>query len=113
MIEKSLYVESKAIRDAARGEACTLNIAGACNYNAETTVLCHLPDEDHGMARKSGDLSGAFGCSACHDVIDGRVPNDEYKQHRDFYLRRGNTRTIKRLVSLGIITIAKFKAPKR
>ena len=30
-----------AIRKAARGEECTLNIAGVCSYDPETVVLCH------------------------------------------------------------------------
>ena len=30
-----------AIRKAAKGEQCTLNITGVCNYNPETVVLAH------------------------------------------------------------------------
>ncbi|MBY0239679.1 MAG: DUF1364 domain-containing protein, partial [Burkholderiaceae bacterium] len=29
------------IRRAAQGQDCTLQLAGVCNYNPETTVLCH------------------------------------------------------------------------
>ena len=47
-----------AIRKAAKGEQCTLNIAGVCNYNPETVVFCHFPSETHGMGLKSDDLSG-------------------------------------------------------
>ncbi|WP_019272720.1 nuclease domain-containing protein [Neisseria lactamica] len=54
-----------AIRKAAKGEQCTLNIAGVCNYNPETTVLCHFLGETHGMGLKSDDLSAGFGCSTC------------------------------------------------
>ena len=34
-----------AIRKAAKGEECTLNIAGVCSYDPETVVLCHFPSE--------------------------------------------------------------------
>ena len=32
-----------AIRNAAKGEQCTLNIAGVCNYNPETVVFLPFP----------------------------------------------------------------------
>ena len=38
-----------AIRKAARGEECTLNIAGVCSYDPETVVLCHFPSDSHGI----------------------------------------------------------------
>ena len=41
-----------------------------CNYNPETTVFAHRGSG--GMGMKS--LWGAFACSDCHDVYDGRVP---------------------------------------
>lgn len=68
-----MRIMSKKLRDSARGEPCTLNIAGVCNYDSSTVVLCHLPDESHGMGRKSDDIVAAFGCHACHDAIDGRA----------------------------------------
>ncbi|HED2337570.1 TPA: DUF1364 domain-containing protein, partial [Serratia liquefaciens] len=55
---------------------CTLQIPGICNGNPETTVLCHLPSNTHGMGYKSDDFWTVFGCSCCHDVIDGRTPYD-------------------------------------
>ena len=38
-----------AIRKAARGEECTLNIAGVCSYDPDTVVLCHFPSDSHGI----------------------------------------------------------------
>lgn len=35
-------LKMSAIRKAARGEECTLNIAGVCSYDPETVVLCHF-----------------------------------------------------------------------
>ena len=99
-------IRSKKITSAARGQECTLNIAGWCNYNPLTVVFCHFPDESHGMAMKSSDLSGGFGCCSCHDAVDGRVRCDEFTNHRDWYLRRSQTRTMSALVDLGVIKIA-------
>lgn len=64
------------IRRAARGQDCTLRIPDVCNFNPETTVLCHsnrLAD-GKGMGIKAPDTEACFGCSACHDVLDGRAP---------------------------------------
>ncbi|KUM02814.1 hypothetical protein AWB61_03095 [Chromobacterium sp. F49] len=96
---------SQAIRDSAAGETCTLQIAGICNGRADTTVLCHLPDESHGMGRKADDVSSCYGCSTCHDVIDGRVPCDWQPGEKDFYMRRAMVRTLRRLLAKGLITI--------
>ncbi|ENY0908407.1 DUF1364 domain-containing protein [Serratia marcescens] len=75
-MRKSPAFRSKALRDSARGQCCTLQISGICNGNQETTVLCHLPSSTHGMGYKSDDYWAVFGCSSCHDVIDGRIPYD-------------------------------------
>ena len=56
----------------ARGEECTFRIFPYCNQNHETTVLCHINCEDKGMGIKSPDWWAAYGCSDCHDIIDGR-----------------------------------------
>ena len=63
------------LRDSARGEDCTLQIHPYCNSNPETTVLCHLPSGS-GMGQKSPDWFAVYGCSSCHDIIDGRVTKD-------------------------------------
>lgn len=75
-MRKSPAFRSKALRDSARGQCCTLQIPGICNGNPETTVLCHLPSNTHGMGYKSDDYWAVFGCSSCHDAIDGRIPYD-------------------------------------
>ena len=48
-----------------------------CNFNPETSVLCHdnLPGVG-GAGMKAPDECGAIGCSSCHDLIDGRVTTD-------------------------------------
>ncbi len=63
------------IRNSAKGEECTLQIEGVCNYNQETTVWCHSNKLEHGkgMGTKANDVYGCYGCSSCHDVLDGRA----------------------------------------
>ena len=63
------------IRKAARGQECTLRLPG-CNWNPETTVLCHdnRLSSGKGMGLKAPDSAAVFGCSSCHDMLDGRAP---------------------------------------
>jgi hypothetical protein len=65
-------IKSKKLRDSARGRDCELRLIGSCNGNSDTTVLCHI-GHDRGTAIKCNDTMAIFACSACHDVIDGRV----------------------------------------
>lgn len=65
---------SPSIRLAARNRECTVRLPGICNRNPETTVLAHLRFGPKAMGGKPCDLCACFACSACHDVIDGRVP---------------------------------------
>ena len=66
------------LRKTARGQPCMVRIPGICNHDPETTVLAHLGGA--GMGRKHDDAFGAFCCSACHDVIDGRAKS-EYSRY--------------------------------
>ena len=76
---KSSRPKTTKIRQSARDEECTLRFPGVCNFRTDTTVLCHsnrLAD-GKGMGLKASDLNAAFGCSACHDCLDGRAPRPE------------------------------------
>lgn len=72
---KSKGPVSTPIRRAARGKDCTLRLA-VCNFDPDTTVLCHsnFLSDGKGMGLKAPDTAAAFCCSACHDVLDGRRP---------------------------------------
>jgi len=67
------------IRQSARMEECTLRFPGVCNFNPETTVLCHSPlyEDGKSMGKKAPDDKAAYGCSSCHDVLDGRAKRPE------------------------------------
>ena len=62
------------LRKLARGKPCMVRLPGICNFDASTTVLAHVRRGGvAGMGQKPPDLCGVWACSACHDVIDGRV----------------------------------------
>jgi len=104
-----MSIKSNALRQAARGQKCTFAIAGVCNNDNSTTVLAHLPDESGGMGKKSDDISGAFACSACHDVIDGRVSNAEYKAGKCYYNFRAFKRTLRKWIEMDLIAVKGLK----
>ncbi len=60
------------ITESARGEQCLIRIPGVCNRDDTTTVACHEPSGS-GIGLKWPDSEVAYGCSACHDEIDGRT----------------------------------------
>ena len=99
---RSLDVGRK-IRNFARGQTCTLRLRG-CNGNPETVVFAHAPSIDNGMGLKQAkDFWGAFACSNCHDVVDGRVST---KDDRITILERWLAaiyETQKRLIEAGLM----------
>ena len=97
------------LRKAARGQDCTLRILGVCNYEPETTVLCHVRKLGGGMTesaqrsagQKPPDSHGVWACSACHDTLDGRTPaTDDFRDDFWFYVARGLARTHERYDAL-------------
>lgn len=98
-------IRSKKIREAAKGEECTLRIFGVCLGGTETTVLAHLHDEaGFGMGQKADDVSGVFSCCGCHDEIDGRSRKTKGAD-LTWYKLRALQRTIRRLIERGIIVV--------
>jgi hypothetical protein len=93
------------LRESARGEDCTLNIAGVCTYNVDTTVLAHLRFAGFGgIGKKPDDLCGVFACHRCHDTLDARA---ESLSREDwlFYALRGLARTHMRMAERGLIKV--------
>ncbi len=97
-------IRSKAIRQSAKGQRCTLNLPGICSYKSETVVLCHVHDETFGKSRKADDISGFFGCHLCHSAYDlhrtGLSESDELRS-----VMRAMQRTLRRLVLLEIVSV--------
>lgn len=64
-----MKTKSNKLRSSAKGQDCTLRLVGICNFNPETTVLCHV-GVNSGVGTKSGDNMAVFGCSSCHSELD-------------------------------------------
>lgn len=69
-------VRSNQIMASASGQPCALRVAsfvpGRSCAGSNTTIGAHLPVFGKGVSTKCTDLAVAYGCSACHDIIDGR-----------------------------------------
>ena len=97
-LQKRKPYRNKKIRDAARGEDCTME-SPFCNYDSVTTVFCHLNESyaGKGISQKADDI-GFFGCSACHTAYDQKKLHDEH-----FWVLRAVYRTLRRLLDKGIL----------
>ena len=95
---------SKAARDFARGQTCTLRLDG-CNHDISTTVLAHLRFFGWaGVAQKPHDFLAVLACSACHDAIDRRNNCDTALWEFEDLLRAlGETQS--RLYAAGLLTL--------
>lgn len=92
------------IRASAKDEECTLRFP-CCNYRIDTTVLCHRNGAGAGM--KAQDTDAAYGCYACHIVLDGHAPRPEGFT-RDMMLARFDVAvqlTHVRLAAKGLIAV--------
>lgn len=88
------------LRELARGQQCQIRIPGVCNGDPETTVLAHYRMAGIcGTGQKPPDECGAWACSSCHDVVDGRhyIAPPIAKQ----YHAEGVMRTLNELHKLG------------
>jgi hypothetical protein len=100
LIPKSPSLRSKKLRNSARGQDCTMQVVGVCNFNSETTVLAHLDSENKGTAYKSSDLFAVYACSDCHSWLDQHKGN---KEDRLFYSLRALDRTHRIMTNTGLI----------
>ncbi|WP_018865110.1 nuclease domain-containing protein [Thioalkalivibrio sp. ARh3] len=92
------------IREAARGQTCTLRLPGVCSGDPGTTVLAHPPICNGGMALKGADIDGSFACANCHDVVDGRAAAEHLSTEDILWSWiRASQETRGRLVRMGLI----------
>jgi len=95
-------VRSKRLRDSAKGQQCTVNIAGVCSYNDEQTVLAHYNFDGGAAGSKSDDTSAGFACYECHTHMDGNKLDDEAAL---YYKNRSMVRTMRIWVGAGLVVI--------
>jgi hypothetical protein len=92
------------LRRSARGKMCALQIYPHCNNNKDTVVLCHLSSSFSGISMKSKDFFAVYGCSSCHDVIDGRVKTQLSKEEILRCQLRALERTWNQMIEDGLIS---------
>lgn len=100
-------IRSNKITKSAKGQPCTLRTPW-CNDDKRTTVWCHSPFSmhGHGGSIKSHDPFGCYGCSACHDVLDGRThAKDVTREEKEHMFMHAHAESVLILVELGIIKI--------
>jgi len=90
------------ITKSARGQACTIRLDGCYGgANNETVIFAHL--NGGGMGAKCLDIHGAYSCSSCHDILDGRVPSIHEREFLLLSHLMGMKRTQEILVSKGLM----------
>ena len=95
------------ITQSARGEPCQIRLAGYCNHNPETTILAHYRLADYcGMGIKPPDFMGAYACSTCHDVCDGRIKTDLSEEELRLTHAEGVMRTLVILEKKGLLDVS-------
>ena len=92
--------KNKKITDSARGEDCQVRL-NQCNFNPETTIFAHIGGG--GMGYKANDIHGAYCCSSCHDVLDGRVKHGYTTEKLKLFHLEGMVRTQLILLEKGLI----------
>lgn len=98
-----MKIRQTKLTKSARGQDCQVRIPGSCNFNSETTVLAHLGGQFK-VGYKAMDIHGAYCCSDCHDVIDGRKTTGLYSfnEIKTMHLE-GVIRTQMLMVEAGLI----------
>ena len=92
------------LRKLARNQGCMIRVPGVCTNDRETVVLCHIRMIGvSGGGLKAPDLLGAYGCAACHAIVDGQTASEYDAGARRLMLLEGVMRTQYQLISQEIV----------
>lgn len=95
-----------ALTKSARDRECTIRVPDHCLRTTETVVACHVRMSGiSGYGIKAPDLFIAFGCFACHQIVDGQRNSEFSADERRLMLLEGMVRTQAILLSEGLILI--------
>lgn len=90
------------LRADAAGKPCTIRVPGVCNFDPSTSVLAHVRIAGiTGGGQKAPDILAAIACSACHDLVDGRVKSRWTKDELRLMHLEGVARTLYQLTRQG------------
>jgi hypothetical protein len=98
------------IREAARGEPCTVRLPGICRFAPEFSIWSHarwgarLGDAGRSMATKALDVCGAIACTACDGAYDGQIAAPHLtREEIDLAWCMGHFRSLGRLLEKGVL----------
>ena len=91
------------IRKSAKGQECQIRIPGFCNFDPDTTVLCHLGGA--GWSLKANDIHAAYGCYECHLIVDGQHTTYHTKEQIKVWFFEAMVRTQLILLEKGLVEI--------
>lgn len=90
----------------ARGRPCQIRVPAHCLGGTETTVACHVRMIGiSGMGIKAPSLFCAWGCFACHQIVDGQRKSEFSYEERRLMLLEGMLRTQDILLREGKLSI--------
>jgi hypothetical protein len=82
------------LRKEARGRDCQIRVPNHCLCTNETVVGCHIRMSGiTGFGIKAPDFFIAFGCYACHQIVDGQRNSEFTPNERRLFLLEGMART--------------------
>ena len=91
------------LRKLARGQPCQVRLPG-CRNDTSTVVLAHYRLSGIcGAGLKPPDICGAWCCSHCHDISDGRTRSDMTRDEIRLAHADGVMRTLYELVRMGAL----------
>lgn len=94
------------LRKLARDQPCQVRVPLHCNGDPATTVLAHYRMASlSGIGMKAPDVFGAWCCSKCHDLIDGRARSDYTRIELHWMHAEGVFRTQAALLNMGKIKV--------
>lgn len=95
----------KKITDSAKGEDCTIRLPGISNRDSETVVYCHINGIRFGHGTGIKTEFGAYGCSDCHEVVDGRRKSNYNHDYIRASHLEGVIETLRKLNAKGLINL--------
>lgn len=88
----------------AQGRECQIRAPSICCGDPAQTVPCHVRLIGiGGMGLKAPDIFIAFGCTPCHDFVDGRTQGPATYEERRLMLLEAMVRTQNILWREGVI----------
>lgn len=91
------------ITQSAKNQPCTVRLPFVCNHDESTTVFAHISGVRHGHGMGIKTQFGAYACSSCHDVLDGRAKTGYTREYVKLAHLEGVIETMSILIEEGLM----------